>query len=113
MAAISVSSAWNSTFGNGTNSSFSTLPPAARKPSLKEARDSSPAAYFQVMNTAFLWPLSAVTLPSGCTGCQLENDVRNTFGEQSAPVAASDPALGMSVLVQLFFATLSMPMATP
>src|SRR5258706_582283 len=85
MAAISVSSAWNSTFGNGTNSSFSTLPPAARKPSLKEARDSSPAAYFQVMNTAFLWPLSAMTLPSGCTGCQLENDVRNPFGVQSAP----------------------------
>ena len=56
---------------------------------------------------------SASTLPIGKDGCQLEKEVRKIFGAQSAPVAASRPALGMinSVLVSL--AILTMPICTP
>jgi len=32
-----------------------------------------------------------MTLPSGCTGCQLVKEVRNTFGVHSTPVAAPAP----------------------
>ena len=63
--AISVSSGWNSTFGNGRNSSFTIVPPALVKPSLKPLIDSSPAPYFQVRVTTFLMPRSASTLPIG------------------------------------------------
>ena len=60
-AAISVRSGWNSTLGKGRLSSFTTLPPAFSKPSLKPPMASSPAAYFQVMVTAVLWPLARAT----------------------------------------------------
>ena len=62
-AAISVSSAWNSTFGNGTVRSLTTLPPPFSNASLKPPTDSSPAAYFQVIVTAVLCFRSAATLP--------------------------------------------------
>ena len=63
-AAISVSSAWNSTFGNGSDSSFVTLPPDFSKASLKPLTDSSPAAYFQAIVTTFLCPFFATTSPA-------------------------------------------------
>ena len=62
-AAISVSSDWNSTFGNGRFSSFVTLPPPFSNASLKPFTDSSPAAYFQVMVTTFFTPFFARASP--------------------------------------------------
>ncbi|MOA25414.1 hypothetical protein D3C78_1461370 [compost metagenome] len=63
-AAISVSRAWNSTFGKGTVSCFTTLPPSFSKPSLKAVVISSPAAYFQVMVIAvFFFSCLAATVP--------------------------------------------------
>ncbi len=71
---------WNSTFGNGRYISFTIEPPALVNASLKLSIDSSPAPYFQVSVTTLRWPLSYITLPIGCAGCQLENDVRKMFG---------------------------------
>jgi hypothetical protein len=62
-AAISVSSGWNSTLGNGRESSFTTWPPPFSNASLKPPTDSSPAAYFQVMVTTFFAPRLAATSP--------------------------------------------------
>ncbi len=61
--ATSVISAWNSTFGNGRLSSFTTLPPLASNASLKPLTDCSPAAYFQVSVTTFFRPRSPSTWP--------------------------------------------------
>ena len=63
VAAISVKSGWNSTLGNGSESSFTTWPPAFSNASLKPATDSSPAAYFHVMVTTFFAPRLAATSP--------------------------------------------------
>src|SRR5438874_9117832 len=106
--AISVSKAWNSTLGNGIHKPRTDLPPALMKPSVKPATASSPAPYFQARDITLRMPRSASTLPIGYEGCQLENEVRKIFGEHSAPVAASRPALGMimSVLFSLAILTI-------
>jgi hypothetical protein len=111
--AISVSSAWNSTFGKGTNSSFSTFPPPFSKLSLKPPIDCSPAAYFQVIVTAVLYPFSAATMPMASPGCELENETRKMFGAHSGPVASSTPALGMISSVLLSRAAFTIAICTP
>src|SRR5258708_1669075 len=113
MLAISVSSAWNSTSGKGTRRSLVTLPPPVANPSLKPCVDSSPAAYFQVIVTAFLWPISAATLPIGNPGCQLLNEVRKMLGAHSLPVASPTPALGISSVACSSRATCTIAPATP
>jgi hypothetical protein len=52
------------------------------------------AVFFQVSVTTLRWPLSYITLPIGCAGCQLENDVRKMFGAHWPPVAALAPRSG-------------------
>lgn len=108
-----MSSAWNSTFGNGSVRSLITLPPAFVKLSLKPLTLSSPAAYFQVIVTAVLWPRLATTSPIANPGCQFEKEVRKMFGAHIGPVTASAPALGTISSVPLSLAALAIAIATP
>ena len=112
-AAISVSSGWNSTCGNGRNSSFTTFPPPASKVSLKPPIDSSPAEYFHVIVTAVFFFWSAITLPIAMPICEFENDVRKTFAAHSGPVMSSAPAFGMMSSVLLSRANFDIASATP
>jgi hypothetical protein len=80
---------------------------------LKPSIISSPAAYFQVMKTAVLWPLALSTLPRACVVCQLEKEVRKKLGAQAAPVMAPAPPLGLIQSVPDSFSTLAMPITTP
>src|SRR5205823_4507191 len=111
--AISVRNGWNSTLGNGSVISFTTLPPPFSNVSLNPPVDSDPAAYFQVSVTAVFAPFSAATLPIASPGCEFENDVRKMFGAHIGPVIASAPALGMIKSVLLSRAALAMASATP
>ena len=61
--AISVRKGWNSTFGNGSVISLTTLPPPFSKASLKPATDSSPNEYFQVTVAMFFRPFFASASP--------------------------------------------------
>jgi hypothetical protein len=92
--AISVSSGWNSTCGNGSVSSLITLPPPFSNVSLKPPVDSSPAAYFHVIVTAVFFFCSAITCPIARPSCELVNDTRKTFAAHSGPVISSAPGVG-------------------
>ena len=80
---------------------------------MKPPIDSSPAAYFHVIVTAVFFFCSAITLPIAMPSCELENDVRKTFGAHSGPVMSSAPALGMISSVLLSRATFDIASATP